>query len=93
MSNYTKPNDPGHKDEPNDWLMGSLIFAKAIACMLREGQGIVLELEGEMKLPGYPDCKKVLVFYLDGMVNIIPADEHEDWEEGDSVNVLDFNNN
>jgi hypothetical protein len=85
--NYTRPNDPDHQDDPMDWLHGSLIFARALSLILREGQGVVVDIDGDAKAPGYPDAKKVLVYYLNGMVHIEPTDQ--DWEEGDFLNVLD----
>lgn len=89
--NYTRPNDPDHKDSPSDHLFGAQVFSRALAMMLREGQGIVIDLTEAMTFPQYPDAKKVLVYYLNNMVHIEPTEE--DWEEGDSLNVLDFNNN
>lgn len=59
--NYTRPNDPSYEDKAEDFLHGSLIFARALSYMLREGQGIVIELVGDMKCPGHPDATKVLV--------------------------------
>lgn len=88
--NYTRPNDPEHVDKPEDWLHGGLIFAKALSLILREGQGIVVDMVGDMVVPGHPESKKVLVYYLNSMIHIEPTSL--DYEEGDCLNVLDFNN-
>lgn len=88
--NYTRPHDPEHKDNPEDWLNGSLIFARALSLILKEGEGVVVDITGDAKAPGHPEAKKVLVYYLNSMVHIEPTDL--DYTEGDLLQVLDFNN-
>ena len=39
------------------------------------------------------DTKKVLVFRKDGQISVIPFDNRPDIEEGEFVNVFDFNEN
>ncbi len=81
--NYTRPNDPDHEDTPNDWLSGALIFGRALSMMLRESEGIVVDIKGDAKLATYPDCKKAIVYYENSQINIVPCEE--DLEEGQLV--------
>ena len=83
MSNYTKPNDPDHQDDPSDWLSGALIFGRALSLMLRDREGIVVDITGDVQLSTDPDAKKVIVFSEDNMINIIPC--YEDLEEGQMI--------
>lgn len=83
--NYTRPNDENHQDTPEDWLNGGLIMARCLSIMLKDGDGIVVDLKGDMTCPVDPEAKKVIVFRKNGMINIDPC--REDWEEGDMVRV------
>lgn len=84
MSNYTRPNDPGHQDDPNDWLSGALIFGRALSLMLRDTEGIVVDIsDSDATLSTDPNAKKVIVFSEDDMINILPC--YEDLEEGQMI--------
>ena len=73
--NYTRPNDPDHEDSPLDWLYGAMIFGRAVSLMLRDKEGIVVDLVGDMKLSTDPEAKKVIVYLEDQQMNIMPCDE------------------
>jgi hypothetical protein len=88
--NYTNPDDPNHQDDPKDWLNSALVFARALALIFHEGEGIVVNVVGDMDMG---DTKKVLVYYKDEQVRVIPFDDRPDIEEGEFVNVFDFNEN
>ena len=67
--NYTNPQDEDYNDKPEDWLNSALIFSKALSKMLDINEGIVLDLEGDMRdtLPemwGDEDRVVVFVFLL-----------------------------
>jgi hypothetical protein len=81
--NYTKPNDPDHIDNPQDWLNSALIFARTISLMLKENEGIVVDIIGDAKFLPDPEVSKVIVFKKDGMTRVIECDE--DLEEGQYV--------
>jgi hypothetical protein len=72
--NYTQPEDPDHEDDPEEWLSSSLIFAKALGKILREHEGIVIKLEGDMKIL-WPTVDKVIVANYDGMIHVINCEE------------------
>ena len=80
--NYTKPNLPNHEDNPKDWLASSLIFSKTISHLLKPNEGIVIELENDMKLL-MPDYDKVVVYNDDKQIKIMEC--NEDIEEGQMV--------
>jgi hypothetical protein len=85
--NYTKPNDENYEDKPEDWLLTSLIFTRAISFLLPENHGIVVDLKGDaIKL--YPDAKRVIVGHSDRQVYLEPADERTDLNEGDWVEII-----
>jgi hypothetical protein len=73
--NYTHPDDPDYEDEPEDWLSSSLIFAKALGIFLKENEGIVVELEGDMKVL-WPDIEKVIVCNIEDMIHIMNCDDN-----------------
>jgi len=92
QDNYTRPNDEDHVDTPEDWLFGARVFAAALGSILRNGEGVVVELNDDMIHPTDPDARKCLVYLLNGMIHIEPTDK-PDMEDGDFLNVLDLNDN
>jgi hypothetical protein len=86
--NYTNPNDPNHQDDPKDWLNSSLVFARALALILNEGEGIAVNVVGDMDMG---ETEKVLVYYKDEQVHVIPFDDYPDIEEGEFINVTNEN--
>jgi hypothetical protein len=89
--NYTRPNDPDHEDSSQDWLNSSLIFARALGLLLEEGEGVVVDLKGDMSFPGDLDVAKVIVYSKDSQIRVLECDE--DLEEGQFVMVHDINPN
>lgn len=63
--NYTKSNDPNHEDKPEDWLNSALIFAAALANLLEENEGVVVELSGDAKFQLDESVTKVIVYRND----------------------------
>lgn len=88
--NYTNPENPDHIDSPKDWLNSALIFARALSLSLKENEGIVVDIKGDMEFQMDPSIKKVIVFYKEGMTRIIECEE--DLEEGQYVIVHNSNN-
>lgn len=82
--NYTTPNDPDHIDDPKEWLNSTLIFAKALGHLLKERQGIVVELSGDMYNP-VGLSKKVIVFSDGDQLRI--DDMSVDFEDGDFLTI------
>ena len=88
MDNYTNPEQAGQEQNPQDLLNASLIFAKALSLIFKEGEGIVVDIKGDIKLGN--DVKKVIVFEYQDQVHIYKCEE--DLEEGTAVNMnLDSN--
>ena len=69
MDNYTKPNESGHQENPENLLNGLLIFARTISILLKPNTGIVIDLKGDMKNP-VGDSRKVIVINRNNMTVI-----------------------
>ena len=83
MENYTNPEQSGQAQNPQDLLNASLIFAKALGLILNEGEGIVVDITGDVVLGD--DVNKVIVFKKDEQVHIFKFEE--DLPEGTAVSL------
>ena len=83
MENYTNPEEAGQEQNPQDLLNASLIFARALGLLLREDEGIVVDVIGDVNLG--EEVKKVIVFNQNKQVHIFKCEE--DVEEGMAVNL------
>ena len=83
MVNYTNPEQSGQAQNPQDLLNASLIFAKALGLILNEGEGIVVDITGDVVLGD--DVNKVIVFKKDEQVHIFKFEE--DLPEGTMVSL------
>jgi hypothetical protein len=83
--NYTNPNDPDYQDRPEDWLNSALVFARALSLILKEREGIVVDIKGDAQFQMDPEVKRVIVFKEDLMVRIIEC--QADLEEGQYVKL------
>jgi hypothetical protein len=83
QENYTNPEQAGEGQNPQDLINASLIFARALGLILNNGEGIVVDVVGDINLG--PEIKKVIVFEYNNQVNIYKCDE--DLEEGTAVNM------
>ena len=83
QENHLKPNEDGYQDNPKDLLNASLIFARALGLIMKEGEGIVIDVAGEVDLGD--DIKKVIVFEYQNQVHIYKCEE--DLPEGTVVNM------
>lgn len=83
MENYTNPEQLGQEQNKQDLVNSTLIFARAIGLILKEGEGIVVDIKGDMDLG--EDVKKVIVFKFKEQVHIYKCEE--DIEEGTAVNM------
>jgi hypothetical protein len=89
--NYTNANDPKYQDKPEDWLNSSLIFARTLSLILREGEGLVVDVVGDAKFHLDESVQKVIVFSREGQIVVTECEE--DLEEGQFVRVHDENPN
>lgn len=85
--NYTNANDPDYQDKPEDWLNSSLIFARALGLVLREREGVVVDIVGDAKFQMDESVKKVIVFNRESQIVVTECEE--DLEEGQFVMVHD----
>lgn len=83
MENYTNPEETSQEQNQQDLVNSTLIFARAIGLILKEGEGIVVDIKGDMDLG--EDVKKVIVFKFKEQVHIYKCEE--DIEEGTAVNM------
>jgi hypothetical protein len=73
----------GRQSNPQDYVNASLIFARTLGLILKEGDGIVCHLPKGMKLEENVD--KVIVFKHNEQVHIYKCEE--DLPEGTPVTV------
>jgi len=83
QENFTNPEQAGQLQNPQDLLNASLIFARALGLILNEGEGIVVDIVGDMNLG--EDVKKVIVFEHENQVHIYKCEE--DLPEGSAVSM------
>jgi hypothetical protein len=83
MENYTNPEQSGQAQNPQDLLNASLIFARALGLILNEGEGIVVDITGDVVLGN--DVNKVIVFKKEEQVHIFKFEE--DLPEGTMVSL------
>jgi hypothetical protein len=83
QENHLKPNEEGFQDGPQDLINASLLFARALGLILKENEGIVVDVTGDIKLG--EEVKKVIVFKFENQVHIYKCDE--DIPEGNAVNM------
>jgi hypothetical protein len=81
--NQTNQEQENQKQNPQDLLNASLIFARALGLILNEGEGIVVDIVGDMNLG--EGINKVIVFEHNDQVHIYKCDE--DLPEGSAVNM------
>jgi hypothetical protein len=83
QENYTNPGQAGQEQNPQDLINASLIFARALGLILKDGEGIVVDITGNIDLG--KDVKKVIVFKNEEQVHIYMCEE--DIPEGTAVNM------
>lgn len=83
QENNLKPDQEGYQDNPKDLLNASLLFARALGLILKENEGIVVDVVGDIDLG--EECKKVIVFKHENQVHIYKCEE--DIPEGNAVNM------
>ena len=60
MENYTNPEQGGQEQNQQDLINASLIFARALGLIFRDDEGIVVDINGDVKLG--EGVTKVIVF-------------------------------
>lgn len=83
QENHVNPNEENSQDNPQDLLNASLLFARALGLILKEGEGIVVDVIGDINLG--EEVKKVIVFKFENQVHIYKCEE--DIPEGNAVTM------
>jgi hypothetical protein len=83
MENYTSPEQGDTKQDVQDLLNASLIFARALGLIFQDGEGVVVDIKGDVKLKD--DSKKVIVFSHNEQIHIYKCEQ--DLEEGTAVSM------
>jgi hypothetical protein len=83
QENYTNPEQSGQEQNPQDLLNASLIFARALGLILKDDEGIVVDITGNINLG--ENVKKVIVFKNNEQVHIYMCED--DLHEGTAVNM------
>jgi hypothetical protein len=83
MENYTNPEKGGTTQDVQDLLNASLIFARALGLIFQQGEGIVVDIKGDVKLAD--ESKKVIVFSHNDQIHIYKCEQ--DLEEGTAVSM------
>ena len=73
MENYITPEgQEGQDNAPQDLLNASMLFARALGLIFKEDEGIVVDVNGDVKLGD--DVKKVIVFRQNNQIHIFKCD-------------------
>lgn len=83
MENYTNQGQEGQQQSTQDLVNASLIFARALGLILKNTEGIVVDIKGDVKIND--SVKKVIVFKNDEQIHIYKCDM--DLDEGTAVNM------
>lgn len=83
QENQVNQNEETNLDTPQDLLNASLLFARALGLILKEGEGIVVDVMGDINLG--EEVKKVIVFKFENQVHIYKCEE--DIPEGNAVTM------
>ena len=84
--NYTRPHSLETQDKPSDWLNSALLFARSLSLILKENEGIVVDIKGDINIKDMLDdenLKKVFVYKKESRVHILPCEE--DIPEGSMI--------
>jgi hypothetical protein len=78
---YVQTKNP--EDAPEDWLLSSMTFARALGFLLKENEGVVVKPIGDMKM--LTGSKQLIVYSADGQIRINDHSEQEDFPDGQLV--------
>jgi len=89
--NYTKPYDENYEDTKEDYLFLTMAFSQALATLLKDGKGILIDLKGDA-LKIHPEAKRIVVFNDGEMIRVIKASERTDLKHGDWIQMISKDN-
>lgn len=73
QDNLNTSGQAGNLKDAQSFFNSSLIFARALGLILSEGEGIVVDIVGDIKLG--EDVKKVIVLNFENQVHIFKCEE------------------
>jgi hypothetical protein len=80
MENLETTGQPGNPQNNKELVNAVLLFANALGLIIKNGQGIVIDVKGDVDIP---NMKKVIIYNQDDKIHITEC--HEDLEEGSVV--------
>lgn len=87
--NYTKPDDPGHVDKPEDWLAGALVFARTLSLIIPEKEAILVEPKGTALEYFGTNSGLIAVANLENQIKVFYLNDHvedsSEYREGDWI--------
>lgn len=81
--NTNTTGQAGQLTDSQSFLNSSLIFARALGIILNEGEGIVIDVSGDIKLG--EDVTKVIVLNYESQISIFKCEE--DLVEGTAIKM------
>jgi hypothetical protein len=78
---YAQTKNP--EDKPEDWLLSSMIFTRALHFLLKENEGIVVHPAGDAKM--LTEAKQLIVYRSGGQVRINDHSDEESFPDGQLV--------
>jgi hypothetical protein len=76
--NYTNPTDIDYKDKSEDWLNSALMFTRALSLLLKENEGVVIDIHGDMQTWLSEEGKvldKAIVYHGNEQVHVIACED------------------
>ena len=77
-------------EQIEDFKFGSMVFAKALHHIFKEGMGVAVVLPDDVSHSAFPGVQTMIVYSLNGTIQIEPATRK--LEDGEIFNVLDWAN-
>ena len=81
IKQYVQTKNP--EDTPEEWLLTSMTFARALGFLLKENEGVVVKTVGDMKM--LTDARQLIVYSAEGQIMINDHSEQEDFPDGQLV--------
>jgi hypothetical protein len=89
--NYTQPDNPEHQDRYTDLLGSTLVSARALGLLLKEGEGILVEPKGKVEDLLEPNCGLLVVANLSDQVKVFYLKDYvedlSEFKEGMIISV------
>jgi hypothetical protein len=82
MKNQSNPDQTGQQENSKEMLNALLLFANALGLIIKPGQGIVIDVKGDVDLP---NMKKVILYNSNDKIHITEC--KEELEEGTVVEL------